>query len=60
MRDKIILVVADRSVQNLATFKYFGTTVTNQDHVLEEIMGHYIRGMLATIHAVSFDTPSPL
>jgi hypothetical protein len=46
--------IGDRFFENVAEFKYLGTTVTNKNLIEEEIKGRLNWGMLAAIRSRTF------
>jgi hypothetical protein len=46
--------IANRSFENVSQFKYFGTTIKNQNLIQEEIKRNLILVMLVTIRSRTF------
>jgi hypothetical protein len=46
---KVNVKATNKPFENVAYFKYFGTAVTDQNYIHEEVRGRLSRGMLANV-----------
>jgi hypothetical protein len=49
--------MVNRSFEEVAKFKFLGTTLTDQNYMHEEINSRLIQGILATIWFIAFFIP---